>query len=501
MKAKSLKKALIASCLSLVMCLSMLVGTTFAWFTDSVTNNVNQIVSGNLDVELYHTTNYADDATIYEVVESDTALYDNLVWVHSGDNNPVTMWQPNAMSTEGFKIENKGSLPLKFKMNILFTNATETIDGKTLADVLVISVTDNSGEIDSFEGTTTLKNFVYSGTLEPNETYEFVANIAWKESANDNDYNIAGGLSIDLGVKLVATQLSDEAELPIVTTKDAQEALDKAQDGDTLVFTPGSYGTLYIRQNASTTEILDATGHPDYKRTLKNVTIMADGEGVLIDGIKINAGHVSDNDYNYVTDKVVSAGQNAYYSYFDITNLTIKGVNFSKGIYIGADSNVVSNPLLNLDGLTIENCTMVGADKTANVDGNRLLRIGNGDNTIKNVVVDNCTVTNVFQGLYLYGNVDVTVKNSTFDNLGHNMINAKNGTVVVSGNTIKNCNGDRIFRLDNVKATSSFTFDNNTIVNSLGDDEGQLYKASGVEAGATIVFTNNTLDGNAWSPL
>jgi len=500
MKAKSLKKSLICSVLSLVMCFSMLIGTTFAWFTDSVTNNVNQIVSGNLDVELYHTTDYTTDATAYEVVESDTALYDNLAWVHGADSNVATMWQPNVMTTEGFKIENKGSLPLKYKMNILFTNATETPAGKTLADVLVITAKDVNGEVDSFEGTTTLKNFVYSGVLNAGETYEFTTNIAWNQSANDNDYNVAGGLSIDLGVKLVATQLSDEADLPIATTKEAQEALDNAQDGDTLVLTPGSYGTLYLRQNASTTEILDPTGHPDYKRTLKNVTIMADGEGVLVDGIVLQVGHVHDDAYNYVTDKVVEAGQNAYYSYFDITNLTIKGLNLSKGIYIGADSNVVSNPLLNLDGLTIENCTMVGTDNTANVDGNRLLRIGNGDNMLKNVVVDNCTVTNTFQGAFVYGLVDLTISNSTFDNLGHNMINANGGNILVSGNTIKNCNLDRIFRLSGLKATDTITYENNTIINSTGDEEGELYKNSDSDANATIVFTGNTIDGMAWDP-
>ena len=53
MKVKSTKRALLASLLSLVVCVSMLVGTTFAWFTDSVTSANNIIRSGNLDVEMY----------------------------------------------------------------------------------------------------------------------------------------------------------------------------------------------------------------------------------------------------------------------------------------------------------------------------------------------------------------------------------------------------------------------------------------------------------------
>ena len=51
--AKSTKKALIASVLSLVLCFTMLLGTTFAWFTDSVTSSNNIIKAGNLDVEMY----------------------------------------------------------------------------------------------------------------------------------------------------------------------------------------------------------------------------------------------------------------------------------------------------------------------------------------------------------------------------------------------------------------------------------------------------------------
>ena len=49
---KSTKRALLLSALSLIMCVSMLVGSTFAWFTDSVTSANNVIKSGNLDIKL-----------------------------------------------------------------------------------------------------------------------------------------------------------------------------------------------------------------------------------------------------------------------------------------------------------------------------------------------------------------------------------------------------------------------------------------------------------------
>ena len=52
---KSTKRALLTSALSLLLCVSMLVGTTFAWFTDEVKSGTNIIAAGNLDVELTHT--------------------------------------------------------------------------------------------------------------------------------------------------------------------------------------------------------------------------------------------------------------------------------------------------------------------------------------------------------------------------------------------------------------------------------------------------------------
>ena len=50
---KSTKKSLIFSALSLLLCCALLAGTTFAWFTDSVTNTGNIITAGNLAINAY----------------------------------------------------------------------------------------------------------------------------------------------------------------------------------------------------------------------------------------------------------------------------------------------------------------------------------------------------------------------------------------------------------------------------------------------------------------
>ena len=49
---KSTKRALLGSIMAMVLCLAMLVGATFAWFTDTASTGVNKIQAGKLDVAL-----------------------------------------------------------------------------------------------------------------------------------------------------------------------------------------------------------------------------------------------------------------------------------------------------------------------------------------------------------------------------------------------------------------------------------------------------------------
>ena len=52
MENKNQKRALSFSMLSIVLCVAMLIGTTFAWFTDNASTGVNLIQAGTLDIEL-----------------------------------------------------------------------------------------------------------------------------------------------------------------------------------------------------------------------------------------------------------------------------------------------------------------------------------------------------------------------------------------------------------------------------------------------------------------
>ena len=75
-KKRSTKSALLWSVLSLFLCISMLAGTTFAWFTDSVTSANNIIQSGNLDVELKYAKIDGGNLTAWDTVGGKDNIFD-----------------------------------------------------------------------------------------------------------------------------------------------------------------------------------------------------------------------------------------------------------------------------------------------------------------------------------------------------------------------------------------------------------------------------------------
>ena len=124
-KSNSTKKALVFALLSTLLCVSMLIGTTFAWFTDTASTAVNKIVAGNLKVEL--------------VKEDGSKLTEALKWV-SADEGAEILWEPGCTyNLEGFKVKNSGTLALKYKVVISGVNGnadllnvltfTYTVDG------------------------------------------------------------------------------------------------------------------------------------------------------------------------------------------------------------------------------------------------------------------------------------------------------------------------------------------------------------------------------------
>ena len=115
--SKSTKRALLTSALALLMCVTMLVGATFAWFTDTASTGVNKIQAGNLDVKLEYATAWNDDGS----VKTWTDAEGKTLTFKTADNRAADqiLWEPGCTyELPQLRVVNKGNLALKYKIQI-----------------------------------------------------------------------------------------------------------------------------------------------------------------------------------------------------------------------------------------------------------------------------------------------------------------------------------------------------------------------------------------------
>ena len=105
-RMSSTGKALLASIMSMVLCLTMLFGTTLAWFSDTASNQNNRITTGILDVQLlkYDGTEYKDATDV------NVKIFDE-----------DTVWEPNRTEVVLLQVKNNGNLAMDYNMNLVVT--------------------------------------------------------------------------------------------------------------------------------------------------------------------------------------------------------------------------------------------------------------------------------------------------------------------------------------------------------------------------------------------
>lgn len=105
MAKQSTMRALLTGVLAVLICLTMLVGATFAWFTASVTSGRNRIISGNLDMELSFKASLNEK--YWKIVGEDTELFPD-----------EAIWLPGHTEVIYFRIQNKGTLAFKYHIDV-----------------------------------------------------------------------------------------------------------------------------------------------------------------------------------------------------------------------------------------------------------------------------------------------------------------------------------------------------------------------------------------------
>ncbi len=240
--SKSTKRALISSTLAILMCVAMLIGTTFAWFTDTAFTAVNKIQSGKLDVALEMST----DGTNWESAEGKTLTF------KTKDNRAADqiLWEPGCTyELPQLRVVNKGNLALKYKIQITGIQGDAKLNE-------VIDWTINDAAIDLTE----------EHLLAGQQGAAFTIKGHMQDTAN-NDYQ---NLTIDgIGITVYATQdtvendsfdntYDKDAEYPIVAMDTLQELINNAAEPVTAKLEGNIAGSLTVPQDKNIT--LDLNG-------------------------------------------------------------------------------------------------------------------------------------------------------------------------------------------------------------------------------------------------
>ena len=281
--SKSTKRALISSTLAILMCVAMLIGTTFAWFTDTASTGVNKIQAGNLDIELQMKDNDG------KWVNAEGKILPFLVEGKIPADGTQILWEPGCTYyVPEVRVLNKGNLAVKFE----YIPEALGVTGK-LAEVLELvfkTPVDANGEEVNIE----------PEILKPGE-----ASPAWSfgyhmlESAG-NEYQNATATGIC--VTVVATQATYEkdsiddqydkdAKYPIsVTTGDELQAIVSNATAPVNIVLTNSITTNNFVIPADKDVTLDLNG-----RTVTNAgshTILNKGHLTLTDSSADKSGQI-----------------------------------------------------------------------------------------------------------------------------------------------------------------------------------------------------------------
>ena len=521
---KATKRALLASVMALVMCVVMLVGTTFAWFTDTASTAVNKIVAGNLDVDIVDENNNSLDGGSLSFIKAGAGT----------DAEAAILWEPGAtFFTQGFKIVNKGNLALKYKVVVSGT----TGDAKLLKAIDFAFVTDNTTPNADPESFANEGKLLKQNDSAPANNGVYYLRGHMKEEAG-NEYK---NLTLDgISITVYATQYTYEKDsfdelYDANAGKDTEyytladfNALTKIPDGvktvyvdlggkslqngltignaniaDHYVYTdwnsdvaPAGYPTKVgtdKRASDGATRYIYSTGKPSVNVILTGSVLGASDTG------NFNAGAITlqvPDAANVVFDKVTfGAGQMAMSMWTEpsVQSMTvphrIASVTFNGCTFNG---NWIQNGAFGADEMVVKNCTFNKYENTAGINSDGFNN-KNNSNPIWiqnmgqcNVTIEGCTI-NAVRPIKLWEGTasgTVTIKSNTFNmskcsidddnthkNIGVMFCQSKLDNVVVTGNTV---NGD---------ATALICFYN----------DGANYPT--MNGDATFKLSGNTLNG------
>lgn len=470
-KQKSTRKMLLSSILSLALCISMLIGTTFAWFTDNVTSANNIIKSGNLDVEL----EYSTDLVTWTKVDENTNIFKD-----------GALWEPGYTEVVYLRVSNAGSLALKYQLGINVVSETpgenQQGDSFKLSHYIEYGVVDDvtakyasrEDAVKELGGNSTTLATAYSkeDTILAKADPDVVALVVYMPESVGNEANHNGTVpEIKLGLNVFATQLTNEKDsfddqydadavygtvVNLEAGADLLAAMASAEAGVPL--------TINLRGNVE----WPTTGHNGVNDITPASAIIINGKGNTITATGAGVTALGDNEAPMtlknvtIKDESVSYAENAWeFSYLELggKQLNCENVEFVDPIMVESEKAIFNNcsflgyedtnPSIKMNGVwmyngdaTFTNCKFEGTR------GIKICDMYTGGE-VGTVVIDNCRFIGLTQkpGVAIDDrdtqDMKITIKNSTFigcqpGDQGLYIYETDNTVPVVENNTVDN---------------------------------------------------------------
>lgn len=395
-KKTSTKRALVLSALAILMCVSMLIGSTFAWFTDSVTSARNQIVSGNLDIELEYSTWDADNNTwsAYAPVDANTKIF-----------NENALYEPGYTEVVKFKVENAGSLALKYNMSATIYREEAGInvynEPFNLSDYIytgkvdVATITDRAtAAAQATEKLGTGLNMAAGTSLLPGASEEFALVLTMPTTVGNEANHIDGHRpSIEFGIALVATQYTYEED-------------DFGKDYDEMAF-------------VATAEEL--------------VAALTDAN---VDGIVLTSDVTLTENVNITSDKTITLNGNDFVADSGSRPFFVYGADLAIDA-TGSNIELDKYGLVDIKEGTDVNITIIGGTITGQLDNGAVIK--GRTNTSANIYLENVnmTFTDTTGGSYIYNPADAYASaTTTIDGGVYNIDCGTVGNAVIKNATI-----------------------------------------------------------------
>jgi len=483
--SKSTKRALLTSALALLMCVTMLVGATFAWFTDTASTGVNKIQAGNLDIKVeYRTT--ADGN--WQLLDNATDLF----------GAAGTLFEPGHTRVVELRITNAGNLALKYKigMNVVSETAGTNKAGNPykLSEYLKVSTTG----IQQYNPTDQISSLMERLIFQKGDfgmwTARDFANFELEYTSNGNVHALQPGAAQILGIKVYMPETVGNEANAISTEKAASINFGLNVVATQYTVESDSFGTQYDKD--ATYPVTDNKGLKD---AINNAT---DGSTVLITSGEYTLSDPAETRKIEIPAGATIAGAGADNTTLNVNNDKIAKDNVTlKDMTIKGSGSQGTGGTLNVNGnnTTIENIDYKG-------DGNIAIAVSTGSSN-SGTTFRGTKITNAFRGIQFWSlSGDSVIDNCVLDVAGYtfNIDAAVAGSTLTITNSTLNgwtsyTSGIDLVTFDSCKlGLNAYSYlrpySETMLVNCEFTSDGYQLNAGGSNA-YTITLTNCTKNG------